>query len=61
MLEFLLLSTVLIVDRGLIESTMNNPLANIPSIDLTCAIDLFVNDRYVHRLIVMADSATTVL
>jgi hypothetical protein len=30
---FLVLSTVLMVDRGLPDSTMNNPLANNPSID----------------------------
>mmetsp|Transcript_30779 Transcript_30779/g.56962 ORF Transcript_30779/g.56962 Transcript_30779/m.56962 type:complete len:154 (+) Transcript_30779:128-589(+) len=58
--EFLVESTVLMVERGLAERTMNNADAKSPKADLTFTIDLWVNDRYVHKLMVMADRATTI-
>jgi hypothetical protein len=56
--EFLELSTVLIVDKGEEDKTTNSADAYIPNKDLICTNDL--PQRYVHKLIVIADNATTV-
>lgn len=58
--EFLELNTVLIVDSGEEDKITNSEDAYIPNNDLICTNDLQLNDRYVHKLIVMADNATTV-
>lgn len=57
--EFLEESTVLMVERGLPAITTNNADAKSPNVALTCTIGWLVNDRYVHKLMVMADRATT--
>jgi len=58
--EFLELNTVLIVDSGEEDKITNSEDAYIPNKDLICTNDLPLNERYVHKLIVVPDNATTV-
>jgi len=57
--EFFVDNTVLIVLSGLPDSTIKRPDANRPNAELTCSNDLFVSANHVHKLMVTADSPTT--
>lgn len=57
--ESLVARTVLMVESGLPDSTINRADANKPKEELTCSSDLDVSDSHVHRFIVRADRPTT--